>query len=643
MKKYIEFINKAWKEFIEKDYLYPEVRKDIAESWKRCKAYGVDYTNGGGDDRYKAPVQCKIEKNAELIAVARPIMESIYSIVEGSGFAIILSDREGYIIDVLGDDHIMKRADELNFVKGALWTEEAVGTNAIGTAIHLDKPIQTIGAEHYGMKQHSWTCSAAPIYDEDGTLIGCINMSGNYYSAHSHTLGIVTSAAQSIQKQLALTISYNLLNITFHSIEEGMIVLDRQLNIKRINNRAENILGLSLNDKVKPNIRSILKTLNFYELINSNIASYNNVDCDFYINANIIKCIINVMPMKVNEKVVGLVITFKEAQSVHKLVNKMVGYKANYKFEDFITNNNKMKDIIKFAKKAAHSDCNVLIEGESGTGKEVIAQAIHNYSKRAKEPFVAVNCSSIPRELVESELFGYDRGAFSGANKEGNPGKFELADGGTIFLDEIGELPLDIQAKLLRVLDNNKITRVGGTYEKQLNIRVIGATNRFLKEEIKNKNFREDLYYRLNVMNIKTIPLRERKEDIDPLVNVFVEKLNIKNLSKNKGVSLEYIEELKKYSWPGNVRELRNIVERDYYLNEDNIGVTNDNVDLKKCDKNLEESNKDRIIPMELLEKESIKKALVKTEGNIVLAAKLLNISRATIYRKIKKYNINNV
>jgi len=638
MESYMEFIYNAWKQFIENGFVDSKVKQEIADSWRRCKSYGVDHMSGRGNDRYKVPFELKIKENAELISVAHPIMENVYNIVAGSGFAIILADKDGYIIDVVGDNDVMRQADELNFVKGALWTEEAVGTNAIGTALYLDKPIQTIGAEHYGVKQHSWTCSAAPIHDEEGNLIGCINMSGIYYKAHSHTLGIVTAAAQSIQKQLALTISYNLLNITFDSVSEGMIVLDEKLNIKRINNRAIYILGISIEETLKIDIREILKNVDFYSIMSLPGKIYSNVECDFYIKSNIIKGIVNIIPMNVNKKLIGIVITFREAQYVHKLVNKVVGYKASYKFEDFITINSKMKEIINFAEKAAKSDCNILIEGESGTGKEVIAQSVHNCSKRSSGPFVAVNCASIPRELVESELFGYDKGAFTGANKEGHPGKFELADGGTIFLDEVGELPLDIQTKLLRVLDNNKIIRVGGYYEKQLNVRVIGATNRILKEEIKRKSFREDLYYRLNVMNIKTIPLRERKEDIDALVYKFVEKLNMKNQPEHKNISSSYIEYLKQYDWPGNVRELRNVVERDYYLSGNYMASTN-YVEESIDDGNLD-SNDSSVRPLRIIEKENIEKAMSSCKGNIAAAAKMLNIGRATLYRKIKKYGI---
>lgn len=639
MQDYLKFIHNAWEKFIETEYIDNKVRPEIAESWKRCRNYGVEHMNGRGSSRNKVSVELKVQENAELISVAKPIMKGIYNIVEGSDFAIILSDNDGYIIEVIGDKDIMKRVDELNFVKGALWTEEAVGTNAIGTALYLDKPIQTIGAEHFCINQHSWTCSACPIHDECGNIIGCLNMSGNCYNAHSHTLGIVTASAQAIEKQLALTMSYNLINITFDSISEGMIILDKNLNIKRLNHRAEEILFISSEYVLGMNIDSILKNISIKEILKESYKSYSNIEEDFYIKDNRIKCSINAVPIKANGEVTGVVITFREATLVHKLVNKVIGYKATYTFNNILTANDKMIQMIEMAKKAAKSQCNILIEGESGTGKEVIAQSIHNYSMREEGPFVAVNCASIPRELVESELFGYERGAFTGASKEGHPGKFELADGGTIFLDELGELPLDIQSKLLRVLDNNKIIRVGGTYEKQLNVRVIGATNRNLKKEMKKKNFREDLYYRLGVINIKILPLRYRKEDIEVLVNSFVRNLNQKNLQQNKRIKKSYIDKLKDYDWPGNVRELRNVVERDYYLSD--INTISPYYIEENIFKEINNENQDiNIIPMERLEKENIENAIEKCDRNLAKAAKLLNIGRSTLYRKIKKYNI---
>ena len=645
MENYVDFINKAWKDFISTGNVNPKVRSEIGDSWIRCMNYGVDPYDGKGHVKH-SNINELINKNNELISVARPVMESIYSMVRGSGFALFLTDKDGYIVDVIGDNDIMKRIEELNFLKGELWSENVVGTNAIGTALYLGKPVQTIGAEHYGVNQHSWTCSASPIYDEDDNLIGCINMSGNYYNAHSHTLGIVTAAAQSIQKQMALAISYKLLNVTFDSISEGMIVINEYMKVKRINGRALKILNISLEEAMNMNINEVLNGVDFHKLLQEKNKSLNNIEWDFSINNDIIKCVINVLPLNKNGKSSGMVITFTEVKIVHKLVNKFVGYKAQYEFKDIMTTSKEMANMIAFAKKASKSDCNILIQGESGTGKELISQSIHNYSDRARGPFVAVNCASIPSELVESELFGYEKGAFTGASKEGHPGKFELADGGTIFLDEIGELPLDIQSKLLRVLDNGKIVRVGGTYEKQLNVRVIGATNRILKNEIRRKNFREDLYYRLSVMEIKTIPLRERKDDIDVLVNDFVQRLNIKNKNKIITVSKEYIDKLKKYDWDGNIRELKNVVERDYYLSEDEMmNIDINNLDYNNMTQTLNEEplNQEeiKIIPLDLLEENAIRDAIKKCDGNLQLTSKLLSIGRATLYRKIKKYHID--
>lgn len=645
MENYMNFIENAWKKFIETGEVNSNVRNEIAESWIRCRKYNVNPYNGKGNVKHP-DINKLIKNNIELISVARPIMESIYSMVSGSGFALFLCDKDGYLLDIIGDKDIMERANELNFLKGELWTENIVGTNAIGTALYLNKPVQTIGAEHYGISQHSWTCSASPIHDEDGNLIGCINMSGNYYNAHSHTMGMVTAAAQSIQKQMALTISYKLLNVTFDSISEGMMVFNENMKVKMVNGKALDILNLSLEDAMKIKSNEFLNGSHFYKLFKERNKSLNNIEWDFNIKNKVIKCVINVVPLNVNGKNNGIVITFTEVKRVHKLVNKFVGYKAQYKFDDIMTTNKEMEKLIEFSKKAAISDCNILIQGESGTGKELIAQSIHNYSECYRGPFVAVNCASIPRELVESELFGYEKGAFTGASKEGNPGKFELADGGTIFLDEIGELPLDIQSKLLRVLDNGKIIRVGGTCEKQLDVRIIGATNRILKNEISKQNFREDLYYRLSVMEIKTIPLRERINDIDILVKHFIKELNLKHKDRLIKANNFYIDELKTYNWPGNIRELRNIVERDYYLSDKEItNINNINYNHENSDEfikencNLEEEIK--IIPLDYLEKNAINDAIKKCNGNIQLASKLLKIGRATLYRKIKKYEID--
>nr|WP_243128255.1 sigma 54-interacting transcriptional regulator [Clostridium niameyense] len=464
---------------------------------------------------------------------------------------------------------------------------------------------------------------------------------------HIESLDLKSLVNNDENKSLEHCLFESTLNVAY----EGLIIIDTNFNIIKTNVMALNILN-STEDKIKKfSIKDIVKTHGFIDDCIENGNHKFSVDCNFYINNNCIKCITNIMAVKFEDKILGAVLALRDTRHIHKLVNNVVGYKASYTFDDIITKNQKMKSIIEFAKKASESDCSILIEGNSGTGKELFAQAIHNHSNRRHGPFVAVNCAAIPRELVESELFGYEKGAFTGASKGGYPGKFELADGGTIFLDEIGELPLDIQSKLLRVLDNLKIMRVGGTYEKKVNVRVIAATNRKLNDEVTNKNFRGDLYYRLNVINVHIIPLKNRIEDVETLTSYFIDKLNIKNPGNFKKVSPEFIDKLKCYNWPGNVRELRNIVERSYYICEGDLitdkylsdklnkPITSDETTSTL---NLNHVNiNDEVIPLSELEHKAIKNALIHCKGNIIQVSKLLGISRATIYRKINKYNIN--
>lgn len=439
---------------------------------------------------------------------------------------------------------------------------------------------------------------------------------------------------------LEYDISSFILQAIFDSVNEGLIVTDENLLIKKVNITTVKILGIKEEILYQTYLTDILKE----DLLDTILLTGENhlgEDCNFHIKGNSIRCVTNIIPVKLRGKNIGLVLSLRDTKNLHKMVNNVVGYKASFTFDDIITKNEKMKSIIELAKKSAKTNCNILIEGNSGTGKEVFAQSIHNHSARHNGPFVAVNCAAIPRELVESELFGYEKGAFTGASKGGYPGKFELADGGTIFLDEIGELPLDIQSKLLRVLDNLKIVRVGGTYEKSIDVRVIAATNRVLTEEIENKNFREDLYYRLNVMSLQLIPLEERIEDVELLAQYFVNRLNSKNPCEPKYIDPSYVEKLQSYKFSGNIRQLRNIVERSYYLCEDNIMTANHlQTKTPKTEATTFTSLPKEILPLETIEEQYIREALRYCKGNAIKAAELLKIGKATIYRKISKFNI---
>ncbi len=338
----------------------------------------------------------------------------------------------------------------------------------------------------------------------------------------------------------------------------------------------------------------------------------------------------------------------KNYDLLRELHNLKENVKKEYSFDNIISADGKMQDVFKLVTKVLDNDITVLIHGESGTGKELIARAIHYNGKRKDKPFIVVNCASIPRELLESELFGHEKGSFTGAYQK-KLGKFEVANEGTIFLDEVGELEMLLQAKLLRVIQEREFERVGGTDTVKTDVRIISATNRELKKAVDDKEFREDLFYRLNSFPIYIPPLRHRKGDILVIAHHFLDLFN-KKLSKNvKGFSKKALKLIYEYSWPGNIREIENTIERCLIIAERDI------IDVEDLPPHIkaEQSNgsvdlngglfsDDSIVPFERLKEESIRHALKVTNGNIVEAAKKLQLGRATIYRLMEKYHIQN-
>lgn len=636
-----------WMRFVEHNEMPKDIRQDILNSWIRCKKYEVNPSDGKGKELSRSEFNKILDEHKELIEIAIPVMLDIFNLLKESNYSIILTDENAVVLEVIGNEKIMDKNTKLHFLKGCKWTEENVGTNAIGTCLHLNKPIQTLGAEHYCKNQHGWTCSAAPIHNDKGKIIGIIDLSGHFYDFHSHTLGIVVEAANAIQKQFSIIEHRKWAETAFNSIDDGILVIDNDFTVRDFNLKMCELLKIPQQEfykiDIKALLRDIIKDINNFS--QSNKINYREVS--LYLDNRIVECNISVTLVQKEEKHIGFVILAKKVDSLRHVVNKIAGFSSKYSFDNIITNNAKMISVVQEAKSIAANDCTVLINGESGTGKELFAHSIHNASNRRNGPFVAINCAALPKDLVESELFGYEKGSFTGASKEGCPGKFELANTGTIFLDEIGELPLEIQSKLLRVLDNHTITRIGGKYERKLDVRVIAATNRNLYNEIQANNFRGDLYYRINVFNIKLIPLRERPEDVELCAEFFLQRLNDKNSETKKSFDKEFINSIKKHNWPGNVRELENVIQRAYYLSKSDIishlfipeYINENNKEV------IDFSNNNEFKPdkLEEIEKSLIVKALEYCDGNVVKASKLIGIGKSTLYRKIKKYELSTV
>jgi len=335
------------------------------------------------------------------------------------------------------------------------------------------------------------------------------------------------------------------------------------------------------------------------------------------------------------------IIEHKNLKSENQLLKTQLQEK--YKITSIVSQSQKMEEVINVAARVAESKANVLITGENGTGKEVLAKAIHYISPRKDAAFVAVNVPALTETLLESELFGHEKGAFTGADKM-KKGRFEIAHGGTIFLDEVGDIPQSIQVKLLRVLQEHQFERVGGTEKIEVDVRIIAATNKNLEEKIKDGSFREDLYYRLNVVSVKIPPLRERKEDLVPMIESFIEKYCEENNKEKIEISKEAADVLMKYNYPGNVRELENIIERAVVLTRGKIITLNDlpmNVKGFKEEKTLATLGKGTLTEqVEAIEKQLIFDALQESGGNQTKAGKLLGLTERNLRYKLKKYNI---
>lgn len=310
---------------------------------------------------------------------------------------------------------------------------------------------------------------------------------------------------------------------------------------------------------------------------------------------------------------------------------------SKYSFDSIIGESAEIKQTINIAKKVAETDVSILLTGETGTGKEVFANAIHNASKRKEYPIVAINCSAFSKDLLESELFGYKAGAFTGAVKD-KKGLFEVANQGTIFLDEIGEMSFDLQARLLRVLETGEYIKVGDTKPTKVNVRIISATNRDLKKEIETNNFREDLYFRLSVFEIHLPPLRHRKGDVELLAKAFLDRFAKKLNKEIKGMTAEVISVLKSSEWRGNIRELRNIMERSAIICDDMVCMTD--LPLEFQNKSLSGNDDNSNFELAVIEKKHICKVLQYTGGNKTETARLLKIGLATLYRKIEAYKL---
>lgn len=494
------------------------------------------------------------------------------------------------------------------------------------------------------------------VDDKCGVVIGGLTVSK---IANKHGIPSVMGDADDISIRQALaqarhTLKYvNDLEMQFHivngildCVNEGIVGLNANGNVFQSNFYGRKLLGCSYGD----NAKNMLPNTDFINIISSGKPSKNKV-----IETGKNTLIINSAPIVVDGFSYGTVLTIQEEEYIRDISHKLrlqhaqKGHVAKTNFEQIIGSSVEIAKAKEKAQKFALSESSILIYGETGTGKELFAQSIHNFSRRQSAAFVAVNCAALPQTVLESELFGYVKGAFTGARDSGKPGIFELANKGTVFLDEIGEIPTDVQAKLLRVIQEKEVTRLGDDKVTQVDVRIVAATNKRLSEEVRNGKFREDLYYRLNTLELYLPPLRDRISDISELINYFLKKFNRPEIV----FSLDAIRFIQEKRWPGNIRQFENLIERITVIFEKNFIVDEDIIDLFLGGESLSETASSSELKLqsevrisdenilENMERKLIEQTLKITKGSRERASIILGISTTTLWRKIRQYKIS--
>ncbi|HEX4918626.1 MAG TPA: sigma 54-interacting transcriptional regulator [Limnobacter sp.] len=514
------------------------------------------------------------EKNNRLRSCALPFMETLYEQVVNTHSMVLLTDASGTIIESLGDDDFLAKAQKVALAPGVTWSEQNKGTNAIGTALIEELPTVVHGQDHFLDVNRFLTCSAAPIFDPQGVAIGVLDVTGDYRSYHRHTMGLVRMSAQMIENHIFNTSFQEAIIVSFHqrgeflgSVVEGSAAFSPAGKFLAANRAAMVQFGMSSN---------ALKSHTFSSLFGMPLSAL----IDHYRTCNplpLTLCLHNGNQVTARASLgsvgrsrifdsIGLVKNGSDTTALQTpapspsvpATKTSTCHKSRHlsSLKYLNTGDPQVAKIIEKVGKVIDKDIPILILGETGTGKEILAQAIHNDSPRQDKPFVAVNCASIPETLIESELFGYEDGAFTGAKKKGSQGRILQANGGTLFLDEIGDMPISLQARLLRVLQERVVTPLGSQKSIPVNLQVICATHRNLRDLITAGQFREDLYYRLHGLVVRLPALRERT-DLSKIIQRILEN---ESHNPNIRVSSEVMRAFTTHSWPGNIRQLTNIL-----------------------------------------------------------------------------------
>lgn len=619
------------------------VREEILASWQRSRELGV---NAGGQASRKIidenGVFLRQERNAALRKAASAAFKRLEPYLREAKTILILADDQGVIIDAIGDELILDEGQGIHLEIGGDWNEQTIGTNGIGTALKTGKPAYVHAAEHFVEGVQAWTCAGAPIRDPfTQEVIGVVDLSGPPQIFRQHNIALVLASAREIEIALAeqqkderAMLLEAFMMSEYSRVHRGVILLDKNGHILFRRGVDEKTLLQSKELEVGHKLLPKLEELSDGEITRLLPLSIETE---------------GVERLKFEGIYRGAALFLKNNNSAARVPASCTIKPRNNVAENeiqIIGSSPKMVDAIELAERVAQANVSVLIHGETGVGKELFARLIHSRLPREKAPYVPVNCAAISGELIGAELFGYEDGAFTGAVRGGRAGKFELADGGVLCLDEIGDMPIELQPYLLRALEQRAIYRVGGSQRRPVDVRLVAMTNRDLRQEIEKGNFRRDLFYRVGVVTIEVPPLRDRANDLLELVTHFSHSYAKETGRPPMTFSEEVIKRFMAYQWPGNVRELRNVVQRVYLIKTDDIVRLRDlppelQDDFASCEEDpLPNILKGHSGDLESIEASAIRQTMISENGNLTRVAAVLGISRPTLYRKMKQYHI---
>ena len=652
----------------------------ILRSWERCRASGLESSARDGlAPEGRARLSESRERSADLLEQASGIMEHVFDQIRASGSMVILADVDGMIIHSLGDPDFVGRASRVALQPGASWSEGQRGTNAIGTAIAERAPVEVYGGEHYFDRNMFLTCSAAPVFDAQGRLSGVFDISGDFRNYQRHTLGLVRLSVQLLEKRLFEARFAGDVVVAFHarpeylgSLQEALIAVDESGCMIGANQVAREWLIGQGRDCAAVSFGNLFKGRfgAFLDRATSSAASPVGIHKLELRDGGELYAQVRGFRKSVLVRAENATSATPRADAVPAPdTGPCARSGGNVTLECLDTGDERLHLALERARRVAGKDIPLLIQGESGVGKELFAQAFHNSGPRARGAFVALNCAAIPENLIESELFGYVGGAFTGARREGAIGKIQQASGGTLFLDEIGDMPLGMQARLLRVLQERSVTPIGSLKSIPVDISLVCATHRNLRESVARGAFREDLYYRVNGLTV-TLPALRQRSDIRGLVRKVLAVENCESGTGDIEIGEEVMRFFEQYPWPGNIRQLQNVIRVALALLDANERVIRAvhlpeelfAEDAVSCAEELDGECAEapvlrsrarvpmpgRSLPesaavgvpaagrsLDEIELEAIAVVMRETGGNVSAAARRLGVSRNTLYRKL--------